>query len=164
MVTLQILVLPFLVRIRVPQPLKREVFTHGSLFFRLYKSPAEALCIYKTPLSSVSSSSVSSSARASCAYTSTSFLWCHRHRGEWWRKRGLLQFFIFFFFSHVWRCGVELERAFAGRRRAMARGVLRAGQREFFFLGREKIFPGQGTNFPVRQGANFPFAQGAHSV
>ncbi len=112
-----------------------------------------------TPLSSVSSSSVSSLARASCAYTLTSFLWCHRRCGEWWRKRGLLQFFILLFFSHVWRCGVGLERAFAGRRRAMARGVLRVGQREFFSwaekkcsLGREQIFPFGRGKFPTRAG------------
>ena len=58
MVTLQILVLPFLVRIRVPQPLKREASTHGSLFFSFCINRQRKPFVYtKTPLSSVSSSS-----------------------------------------------------------------------------------------------------------
>ena len=51
MVTLQILVLPFLVRIRVPQPLKREVSTHGSLFLfciNRQRKPRESITKHKS--------------------------------------------------------------------------------------------------------------------
>ena len=56
-----------------------------------------------------------------------------------------------------------LERVFAGRRRAMARGVPSVLGSENFFSGERKNFPGQGTKFSRSAGGKFPIRAGGTS-
>ena len=58
---------------------------------------------------------------------------------------------------------MELERVFAGRRRAMARGVPSVLGSENFFSGERKIFPWAGNKFFRSKGCKFPIRAGGAS-
>ena len=58
---------------------------------------------------------------------------------------------------------MELERVFAGRRRAMARAVPSVLGSENFFSGERKNFPWAGNKFSRSAGGKFPIRAGGAS-
>ena len=151
MVTLQILVLPFLVRIRVPQPLKREVSTHGSLFLFCINRQRKPLYIHKPHCHR-----------------------CHRHRCHRWREPlvhtrqprfmvssslGMVAeawLVVIFHIALLLAC-VAVWR---GTGACVCRAQAGDGEGSASVLGSENFFSGERKNFPWAGSKIFPFERG----